>query len=212
MNNKTIRARIEQFVSVYPDGPLFVAVGYASANGVAWLQRIAPDRPVRLLIGHPKRKWWTNASDQNARRAERFIRRSDTEVRNWYRTGKSKHGAAAAHLKVWIIRPPGRGPSALVGSANLTGQGLDTNVEVLVEAMGSDLDDTVEKAEHLWRQAWDCSEPLLGYLPQRPSQSQPKTRPAHQSHLRSSQRSQRPSQSQPSDGLVAWIKWKLKPW
>lgn len=129
------------------------------------------------MIGNTQSKWWKNFSSSDAQQAEHFIHRDDTEVRNWYRTSKSKAGAAEAHLKVWIIRPTVDNPSALVGSANLTSQGLDKNIEIMVEATGSDLHSTIKTAEDCWREAWDCSERLLEYLSQSPSPLQSSTNP-----------------------------------
>ena len=54
--------------------------------------------------------------------------------------------------------------SALVGSGNLTRKGLHTNVEVMVEAHGSDMRQAWDIARNLWGEAWPCADRLAGYL------------------------------------------------
>ncbi len=158
------RQRIAAFLRDHPDGTLLVAVGYASAAGLAWLNQVTQGRPVKLLIGNAQKQYWKNISSKNARAAAAFIRREDTEVRNWYRTAKSGLGEAEAHLKVWVVQPGTDQQAALVGSANLTNQGLDRNIEALVEAHGPDLQDVSLQVRDLWVKAWDQSDRLLAYL------------------------------------------------
>ncbi|MDE0267488.1 MAG: hypothetical protein OXI96_00405 [Acidimicrobiaceae bacterium] len=88
-----------------------------------------------------------------------------------------KAGAVESALKAWIIRPTANNPLALVGSTTSTSQRLDRNVEIMVEATGSDLHSTIKTAEDCWKKAWDCSEHLLEYLSQRPSPLQSSTNP-----------------------------------
>ena len=47
-------SRIEQFLRDHPDEDLLIAVGYASAAGMAWLARRTAGRRVSLFIGSPR--------------------------------------------------------------------------------------------------------------------------------------------------------------
>ena len=158
------RQRIERFLRDHPDGTLLVAVGYASAAGLTWLNQVTQGRSVKLLIGDARRRYWTHISSGDAKAATAFIRRDDTEVRNWYRTTKSSEGEAEAHLKVWVVQPGTDQQAALVGSANLTKHGLDQNIEALVEARDHDLGDVSVQVRELWEDAWDTSHRLLRYI------------------------------------------------
>ena len=144
-------SRIERYLRDHPDGDLLIAVGYATAPGMAWLARHTSGRRVSLLIGDTRSQWWKKMSESDRAACLAFTRRGDVEIRNWYRTKRSRSGESAAHLKVWAVHDNWSPVSALVGSGNLTRQGLDNNVEVMVEAHGSDM-----------RQAWDTARDLWG--------------------------------------------------
>lgn len=125
--------RIEEFLRDNPAGPLWVTVGFASAFGLAWLNERTRGRPVTLLIGDT-RTGFAKYSEGDRRAAIRFVQRPDVSVRNWYR----KYGGhRTAHAKAWMVEPdPNAGTTGgiLVGSANLTRQGLLHNVEILALA------------------------------------------------------------------------------
>ena len=157
-------ARIEQFLRDHPDSDLLVAVGYTTPAGMAWLAQRTAGRRVCLLIGDTRSKWWTRSTAADKTASLNFMNRPDVEIRNWYRTSKSRQGAASAHLKVWAAHHDWQPASALVGSGNLTRQGLAQNVEVMVEAHGNDLQQTWGTAHELWNKAWDCGERLNEYL------------------------------------------------
>ena len=113
-------SRIEQHLNDHPNGDLTVAVGYATPAGLAWLADRTRNRRVLLMIGNTQPRYWQNPSPADHAAAVAFLSRTDVEVRNWYRTSKSRHGEASAHLKVWAIHDRGNAVSVLVGSGNLT--------------------------------------------------------------------------------------------
>ena len=157
-------SRIEQYLKDYPDGDLLIAVGYATAPGMAWLARRTVGRRVSLLIGDTRSRWWEKMSDPDRAACLEFIRRGDVEIRNWYRTKRSRSGESSAHLKVWAVHNNWSPVSALVGSGNLTRKGLDDNVEVMVEAHGSDMRQAWQTAHDVWGKAWPCADRLIEYL------------------------------------------------
>ena len=203
-------ARIDQFLRDHPDSDLLVAVGYTTPAGMAWLAQRTAGRRVCLLIGDTRSKWWTRSTVADKTASLNFMNRPDVEIRNWYRTSKSRQGAASAHLKVWAAHHDWRPASALVGSGNLTRQGLAQNVEVMVEAHGNDLQHTWDTAHELWGKAWGCEERLMEYLtnsgaperqrhnPQRTGRRQP-NRSRHQppSSATTPAHSRRPSRTTP---------------
>ena len=153
--------RIEQYLEDHPDGELLIAVGYATPAGMAWLARRTQGRRVSLLIGDTRSQWWKRGSRSDRARCLEFIRRPDVEIRNWYRTKQSRSGESAAHLKVWTVHRNWSPVSALVGSGNLTHNGLDANVEVMAEAHGSDMHGAWDTVLHLWNEAWPCADKLV---------------------------------------------------
>ena len=157
-------SRIEQYLRDHPDGDLLIAVGYAAAAGMAWLAQRTAGRRVSLLIGDTRSQYWQNVSEPDRATCLAFMHRPDVEIRNWYRTKRSRSGESAAHLKVWAMHDNWSPMSALVGSGNLTRQGLDNNVEVMVEAHGSDMRQAWDTAQDLWGKAWPCADRLTEYL------------------------------------------------
>ena len=69
-----------------------------------------------------------------------------------------------AHMKAWVVESEGVPVAALVGSANLTKNGLEANVEIMVEAVGDDLIRTWGEVRGLHEKGWDCAERLAGYM------------------------------------------------
>ena len=157
-------SRIEKYLRDYPSGDLLLTVGYATPAGMAWLDQHTEGRKVSLLIGDTHKKWYENVSKADRDACLRFLHRSNVEVRNWYRTKKSRSGKSEAHLKVWAVHNNWSPMSALSGSANLTKQGLHQNVEVMVEAYGNDMREAWKTSYDLWSEAWECEDRLLNYL------------------------------------------------
>ena len=157
-------SRIERYLRDHPDGDLLIAVGYAMAPGMAWLARHTSGRRVSLLIGDTRSQWWKKMSESDRAACLVFIRRGDVEIRNWYRTKRSRSGESAAHLKVWAVHDNWSPVSVLAGSGNLTRKGLDDNVEVMVEAHGNDVRQAWDTVRDLWGKAWPCADRLAEYL------------------------------------------------
>ena len=176
--------RIEAFLEAYPHGRVTVAVGYASVSGLAWLSERVTARPVTLFIGNAQRRRFKNANASDRAAALAFLRRSDVQVRNWYR----KHGAhpAEAHLKAWIVE--GTPQAVLTGSANLTSARLFKNHEIMAEIHGPDRAPAVAMVSGLLAGAWDYKQRLIDAIdrpepsktttPKRPGEPVP-TRPVN---------------------------------
>ncbi len=91
-----------------------------------------------------------------------FLERRDVRLLNWYRTDKSKKGAAIAHSKVFAVEGPARQPFAvLAGSANLTNTGLGANVETMVEAVHGDRDVVFKQILALESEGYDSAAKIL---------------------------------------------------
>ncbi len=69
----TTADRIERFLAANPTGPLVVAVGYASAFGLAWLQDRAAGRAVSILIGDTRPAYWQKMSNAPIRGAPQGV-------------------------------------------------------------------------------------------------------------------------------------------
>lgn len=142
--------RIERFLADHPDGDLLICVGYASSAGLAWLSRRCKGRTVRLLIGDTRERYgWEHVAQADRDDCMEFLCSDSVEVRSWSRTDKSTHGPASAHLKAWIVHRGSHPLAALNGSANLSRNGLEHNVEAMTEAHGRDLTE-------LWKKPSDC--------------------------------------------------------
>ena len=155
--------RIERFLRDNPSGPLWVTVGFASAFGLAWLNERTQRRPVTLLIGDT-RTGFANYSEDDRRAAIRFVQRSDVSVRNWYR---KRGGHRTAHAKTWMVEPdPNAGTAGgiLVGSANLTRQGLLQNVEILTLADPSEHRRLRAEIHKVMDESWAIEDRLFGLL------------------------------------------------
>ena len=158
--------RIEQFLAKYPEGPLTVAVGYASVKGISWLGRHTANRPVTLLIGNCRKSHFTKWSRDDRASTVAFLNRKDVEVKNWY---KKRPTPSEAHLKVWVAHKATT-PGVLLGSANLTGAGLFRNREAVAETADQDRHRIANSVNELVENAWDVKERLLGYLSEHPQQ------------------------------------------
>ena len=163
--------RIERFLADHPRGGLTVAVGYATAAGLAWLNRRTQGRAVCLVIGNARQKYWKKVTPSDREECLAFLRRGDVEVHNWYRTGKSRHGKSQAHLKTWVVHDRGSALAALSGSANLTLNGLESNIELMSETHGQDMHQAWDAVRELAENAWPCQDRLIGYLTSQEDQS-----------------------------------------
>ena len=104
--------RVERFLAAHPTGRLVVCVGSASVAGIVWLAQHSRGRPVTLFIGDMKSRNFARATDRDRSAPLDFVSRTDVDVRNWYRTGRSSQGRSEAHLKVWVSTASGICPVA----------------------------------------------------------------------------------------------------
>ncbi|MCY4629939.1 MAG: hypothetical protein OXE75_03485 [bacterium] len=175
-DGRTAASLIEGFLRSNPRGELFVAVGYASVAGIAWLAERAGDRPVTLLIGHVRRNHFAEMSEEDRDTAIGFLRRGDVQVLTWYQRRRDDRPACEAHLKVWAVMaesPRRRGrpdtvEAALVGSGNLTKAGLFHNEEAFAHAAGDDLQRIGAQLERLRSHQWRRDDKILEYIEPEP--------------------------------------------
>lgn len=168
----TAASLIEDFLHAHPRGELFVAVGYASVAGIAWLAERAGDRPVTLLIGNTQRNHFKEMSDRDRDEAIRFLQRDDVEVLTWYQKARDNRPRREAHLKVWAAMSEGSGrrrraggvAALLVGSGNLTNAGLFHNEEAFAHAADEDLRRIGAQLERLRSHQWKRKDKILEYI------------------------------------------------
>lgn len=171
--------RIERFLRDNPSGTLWVAVGFASAFGLSWLNQRTSGRPVRLLIGDT-RTGFDKHKDTDRLGAIRFLQRSDVQVRSWY---SKRGGYRTAHAKAWSVETDkhlGTPGSVLVGSANLTKQGLFKNFEMLAVAAPSEHENLFVEMRRVFQEGWNVESDLLDKLghPNQPTPQSPTHPPA----------------------------------
>lgn len=173
--------RITQFLRENPRGRLYVLTGYVSVWGLAWLHKNAKGRPVTLIIGDARSTNFKNATDGDREAALRFLSRQDVQVKNWY--SKKQPGVESmAHAKAWIVDGPGK-KAVLLGSANLTKQGLRHNFEMMAKAADSETPALIKALHELNRKAYTTAqERITKYLESPPTakaaEYQYQTRPA----------------------------------
>ena len=155
-------ARIIEFLDEHPRGRLFVLTGYASVWGLAWLHKRTTDRPVTLIIGDAKQSRFDKAAEEDKETALEFLDRRDVQVMNWY--SKNTPGRESiAHAKAWIVRDSGKS-AVLLGSANLTKQGLRHNFEMMAAAADRETPKLLEALEEINSKAFDAADRIKGYL------------------------------------------------
>ena len=192
--------RVERFLAAHPTGPLVVCVGSASVAGIVWLAQHSRGRRVTLFIGDMKSRNFALATDRDRSAAGAFVSRTDVDVRNWYRTGRSGQGRSEAHLKVWVACDDTGAPQAfLVGSANLTIAGLHENVELMALADASEHAYLRSTLQQLQDKSWDAKERLEEWIehgdaPER-SHRPSRHRSDHTPSTRSKQRQHAPAAS-----------------
>ncbi len=196
----TAADRVERFLAAHPTGPLVVCVGSASVAGIGWLAQRSRGRRVTLFIGDMKSRNFALATGRDRSAALAFVSRTDVDVRNWYRTGRSSQGRSEAHLKVWAACDDTGAPQAfLVGSANLTIAGLHENIELMALADASEHGYLCSTLQHLLDKSWDAKERLEKWIEHgdSPDRSHPPTRrrPDHKPSTRGKQRQHAPSAS-----------------
>ena len=134
-----------------------MAMGFASAFGLAWLDERTQGRPVKLLIGD-LRTGFANHSESDRSAAIRFIQRPDVSVLSW------RPAAGSVHSKCYLVQPDptaGIEGDVLVGSANLTRQGLYSNRETLSRAHPAEHERLRAELSDVMDQAWSAEDQIL---------------------------------------------------
>lgn len=128
---------IGRFLQNNLDGHIYVATGFASPYGLAWLHRRTRHRAVTVVIGGSSLddKYWNKGSKEDKDAAREFLDRSDVSVCVW----KGSHAGSELHAKLWITKSHAE-IDVLLGSANLTKNGLCINREAMTRARDEDLD------------------------------------------------------------------------
>ena len=154
--------RIVKFLEKNPRGPLYVLTGYASVWGLAWLHEHTFDRPVTLLTGDARKKRFAKATESDRVTASEFLSRKNVTVKTWY-SKKTPSRETIAHAKAWIVKKP-NGYVALVGSANLTEQGLRHNFEMMARAADVEVPTLIREMEETLDNAKESKERIASYL------------------------------------------------
>lgn len=199
------RGHIERFLGKHPGAHLYVAVGYASVWGLAWMQRYTSGRRVTLLIGETRSQHFAKATNAERSKAITFLQRKDVRVLNWYRTAKAAQGQSMLHAKAWIIADEKShgARAALVGSANLTKSGLEKKWEIMAVAADHEL-------SRIWTQLnrflkggngnkppWDAKERLIDQV-RTGGETKPKPAPKTSTPATKPATAKAPSARQPS--------------
>lgn len=154
--------RIIEFLKKNPQGPLYVLTGYASVWGLAWLHEHTFGRQVTLLTGDARKKRFAKAAESDRMSALKFLSRNNVTVKTWY-SKKTPGREAIAHAKAWIVKQPD-GYVALVGSANLTEQGLRYNFEMMARAASFEVRSLVTAMKGALAKAKKSKGRIAGYL------------------------------------------------
>ena len=158
--------QIVRFLRANPYGHLYVAVGFASTAGLAWLNDQTQGRPVTLVIGNAKNTYFAKSTSADRASALEFLARTDVQVKNWYRTEKGGD-PSEAHAKAWMVQNDGSNSasiSVMLGSANLTKQGLYHNIEMMASVTGDEATRLWAEMHNLISEAWDCKARIVRYL------------------------------------------------
>ena len=162
---------IEDFLRSHPRGELFVAVGYASVAGIAWLAERTGDRSVTLFIGNVRPNHFKEMSDKDRDTAIRFLHRDDVHVLTWYQRARDDRPKREAHLKVWAVMSEGSRrrrrtdvEAMLVGSGNLTKAGLFHSEEAFAHATGEDQRRIGAQLDRLRSHEWTRKDKILEYI------------------------------------------------
>ena len=159
--------QIIKFLRANPHGHLYVVVGYASTASLAWLNTQTRGQPVTLIIGNAQNKSpYINSTSTDRSSALEFLARPDVQVKNWYRTSKGGD-PSEAHAKAWMVwnyHSNPAGPSVMLGSANLTKQGLYHNVEMMALVADHEAARLWTEMQDLISKSWDISDRIKQYL------------------------------------------------
>ena len=124
---------------------------------MGWLHQRTRHRPVRLLIGD-LRTGFDRWSEDDRKAALAFLAREDVSVRGCYAPD------GMLHSKVWIALDPegsDEPSSVLVGSANLTRNGLFKNDETVARSAPEEYRRIHNELARSMRRSWDAKAELM---------------------------------------------------
>ena len=158
----------ESFLSDNPQGHLYVATGFASPAGLSWLHERTQGRAVTVVIGAAAldHKYWGRGDKSLKSSARAFLGRKEVSVKVW----KREAGASSdLHSKLWVIRQRPRGDApftvaAVLGSANLTDNGLFHNQESMQPVRDEDLEQCWTEMDSYARGSRDAAGDLLDLM------------------------------------------------
>ncbi len=144
-----------------------VLTGYVSIWGLAWLQRNAPRRPTRVIVGDLRAYRLGLGTAEERDLATDFLNRPDTELLCWYTKKQAKNRTEdIMHAKAWITRKTWPQKQAmLIGSSNLTQQGLRNNFELMAEARHQDIRNLVEHyVDNMIKKSYNAAPRVVEYI------------------------------------------------
>ena len=148
---------ISRFLQDNPNGILWIRMGYISTFGLMWLaERVPQDREIRIAVGNTGFNYFCKCSREEALAAQRALSRNNLHVRCFEKLGS----------KDWVVERVGGPPAALVGSANLSRNGLTELDVTVITANQEDAYWLLRKAQLGWkdRQGEDARPVILGHL------------------------------------------------
>lgn len=166
MEHQNVEYRIQSFLRSHRGGRLDVLTGYVSIWGLAWLQRNTQGRKTRVLVGDLRHRRFGNATAEERTLATQFLNRNDTELRSWYTKKQAKNRTEdIMHAKAWITQGNWRQkPAMLIGSANLTQQGLLNNFELMADADKHDVPYLIHHVDTIFGKSYDAARRVAEYI------------------------------------------------
>lgn len=167
MYQPSVEKRIQQFLENHRRGRLEVLTGYVSIWGLAWLQEYTAGRPTTLLVGDLRPHRFGKATPEQRRLAAQFLNRADAKLQCWYTKKAKNRTEDIMHAKAWITRS--RKPAVLLGSANLTQQGLQNNFELMAEADKHEIKTITDAVQNILSKAYPATDRVTAYINNEPT-------------------------------------------
>lgn len=152
--------KIALFLDRYPGGKLRIAAGYATVWGLAWLHRNTDGRPVDIVVGDCRPRFFSSFTQADAADALAFLARDDVRLMNWY----SRRNPRNVHMKLWMLEDRNGNCKVLAGSANLTRRGMLENFENMGEYHGDHREAAARQMRIVFGEAWDAKDRIVGYI------------------------------------------------
>ena len=148
---------VSAFLTINPNGILWLRMGYISPFGLMWLaERVPHHREIRLAVGNIGFNYFARCTRKEALTAQQALNRNNLHVRHFEKLGS----------KDWVVECVGAPPAALVGSANLTKSGLLELGKTVITANPEDAQWLLRKAQRSWRKprGTDAKPVILDHL------------------------------------------------